>query len=69
MKLQSEINYTAEFEAWTGDTITKDSVENAIMTLNLVFPELKAELKINKDNFIEKGYDLKLRLKITGGKE
>ena len=69
MKVISEINQIAVYEAWTPETGTKDAIEEAVKVLNYAFPELKAELMVKWDNFVEHGFDIKLRLKITGGKE
>jgi hypothetical protein len=67
MKVQSEIVQIIDFETWTPNREIKDSIETSIGILNFVFPELKAKVIVNCDNFVEHGYDIKLRLKIKGG--
>lgn len=69
MKVISEINHTVEYEAWTGSFERMEQLEKAVELLKNVFPEMKAKLIIQSHSFVEHGYDLKLKIKITGGKE
>ena len=66
MKIQSETTKTLIFEAWASDIETKEKIENAVEVLKFAFPEMKLNLIIQSHNFVEHGYDLKLKMKLTG---
>jgi hypothetical protein len=67
MKLQSETIQTVIYESWVADYESKEKIEKAVELLKVAFPEMETELIIQSHSFVEHGYDLKLKIKITGG--